>query len=83
MLAGARKPPAASAAACNPAEADQPGWSRFVQAPSARNSIEPEAWLPAIPSARQSPSASSPKSIAAAAAAPNAPHVPVGWNPRA
>ena len=35
-------------------EADQPGWRRFVHAPSARNSIDPDAWLPAIPSARAS-----------------------------
>jgi hypothetical protein len=80
--AGARKPARASAAACRPALAAQPGWKRFVQAPSARNSIDPAAWLPATPSAVVMPAASSPKTTPAAAAAPKAPHVPVGWNPR-
>src|SRR5437667_404991 len=51
MVAGPEKPACASAAACRPAHAAQPVWKRFVQEPSARNSIEPAAWLPAMPSA--------------------------------
>src|SRR6266516_2707265 len=75
MVAGPEKPACASAAACRPAHAAQPVWKRFVQEPSARNSIEPAAWLPAMPSAAAITAASSPSTAPAAAAAPKAPQV--------
>src|SRR2546428_486489 len=68
MVAGPEKPACASAAACRPAHAAQPVWKRLVQEPSARNSIEPAAWLPAMPSAAASAAASSPSTAPAAAA---------------
>src|SRR2546430_17013951 len=51
MVSGPETPWRARAAAINPLWAAQPGWKRFVQAPVARNSMDPAAWLPAMPSA--------------------------------
>ena len=62
--------------------AAQPTWKRLVQAPLARNCRLPEVWLSAMPRRRLIPAASSPSTRAAAAAAPNAPQVAVGWKPR-
>ena len=44
--------------------------------------MEPAAWLPAMPIALAVASTESPRSFEATIAAANAPHVPVGWNPR-
>ncbi len=56
-----------------------PTWKRLVQAPFARNCRLPAAWDSAIPKASCMPFASRPKTRAAAAAAPKAPQVAVGW----
>ena len=77
------KPSRARVAATSPDMPDQPTWNRLVQAPFARNCRLPADWLSAVPSAEAMPSASSPNTRPAAAAAPNTPHVAVGWNPRA
>ena len=77
------KPSRASTAADKPPMQAQPTWNRLVQAPFARNCRLPADWLSAMPSADATPSASSPSTRAAAAAAPNAPQVLVGWKPRA
>jgi hypothetical protein len=81
-LAGPVAPWAARAAAVIPAKAAQPACSGFVCEPSARNSISPEAWLPAIPSAFAVCSAESPRRRAVAAAAAKTPQTEVGWKPR-
>ncbi len=45
--------------------------------------MEPAAWLPQRPKASAICLAERPKTLAAAAAAPNTPQVAVGWKPRA
>src|SRR3989442_660244 len=74
---GPENPAGANAAGGRPAHAAQPVWKRLVQEPSARNSIEPAAWLPAMPSEAAIAAASSPSTAPAAAAAPKAPQVAV------
>ena len=76
------KPSRAKVAAVNPAIAAQPTWNRFVHAPLARNCKLPADWLSAMPSAEAMASPDRPNTRPAAAAAPNAPHVAVGWKPR-
>ena len=78
---GPRNPPRAISAARTPDWAAQPACIRFVQVPSARYSIIPEAMLPAIPSAETSASGGSRRAAPAAAAAAIAPNTAVGWNP--
>merc|ERR1711991_1038918 len=75
---GPRKPSAARVAQINPLAAACPTWDRLVQAPSARNCIEPAAWESAMPKALTIPAASNPGSFPAAAAAPKTPQVAVG-----
>src|SRR5438309_700082 len=70
MVAGPEKPACVRAAACRPAHTAQPVCKRVVQEPTTRNSIEPAAWLPAMPSAAAIAAASSPSTAPAAAAAP-------------
>ncbi len=71
-------PSRTSVAAISPFSAAQPTWNRLVHAPLARNCKLPAACDSTVPNAPATPSASSPNTRAAAAAAPNAPQVAVG-----
>ena len=72
------KPAWARRAARYPLCDAQPGWKRFVQAPSEKNSRRPAAWLAAMPNACASSREDSPSSFAVTAAAANGPMTPVG-----
>ena len=76
-------PAPARIAADSPPSAARPAWNRFVIAPSWMKAQVPEAQLAAMPSADSVARASRPRMRAAAAAAPNAPQVPVECQPAA
>ena len=66
-----------------PEYAASPGWSCLVEAPVARNSRSPPAWLPAMPRASTVRRSSSRISRAATRAAAKTPQAMVAWSPRA
>ena len=72
-------PARARSAARMPFIAALPGWRCLLIAPSALNSHNAAACVPALPSASSISSAVSFSSDPAAAAAPNVATVPVGW----
>ena len=74
-------PSAAIDAATTPLCAAQPQWTRFTVPPVRLASMTPEPIEAAIPMAWATPSASSPRRSAAAAAAPTVPQIEVAWNP--
>ena len=69
----------ASMHATTPFEAAIPAWSGLVMVP--KFTRIPELMLAVIPNANLNSSSSSPRSLLEAAAAPNAPIVPVVWKP--
>ncbi len=73
------KPRAARRAASRPFMAALPAWNGLVMVP--KLTFKPAACDAAMPRAFAVCPASSPMSLAAAAAAPNVPMVPVAWNP--
>ncbi|CFL05293.1 Uncharacterised protein [Burkholderia pseudomallei] len=81
-VGGAVTPAAANSAALTPACAAQPQCTRLTEPPVRFASSRPAPMLAAMPSADAIPAASSPYSIAAAAAAPSVPQIDVACWPR-
>ena len=78
-LGDAVKPSAAISAATTPFSAARPAWNGLVMVP--KFSRNPPACVAPMASARRVASRSSPRSFAAAAAAPIEPQVAVLWKP--
>ena len=77
MPGGLVAPSCASCADSTPFSAALPGWMLLVMSPDSKNVFSPAAWVPASPSARRVPAASSASALAAVAAAPKVPLVAV------
>ena len=77
MPGGLVAPSPASCADKMPFSAALPGWMLFVMSPDSKKVLRPAACVPARPSVRRAPSASSRSALAALAAAPKVPLVAV------
>ena len=78
---GPINPDFAILADCHPQPAAQPGWRRFVEVPSAKYSIIPEAILPTIPRAELISFILFPITEEIPIDDPKAPKMAVGWKP--
>ena len=81
-VGGPVSPCRASSAAATPAWAAQPQCTRFTVPPVRLASIRPAPMLAAMPAACAIRSASRPRTVAAATAAPTAPQIDVACWPR-
>lgn len=81
-VGGPVSPSRAMSAATTPAWAAQPQCTRLTVPPVRLASMMPDPMLAAMPMAEQMPSASRPRSMAAATAAPIAPQIAVACRPR-